>query len=651
MRRLNRGLFQVAMSSVTLENEEVITPVESTAEVTATDDTSTEVTTAVDNVEVTVKVETEGTATVEKTDGSEDTTATVAAAAEVTETPVEENSTAKRIKELEAELAMLKESEKPATEDNAVDTVSDSVDTPTEVAAEVPTETTTETPTEVVETPVEEPKTEVAVAEGEAAVVKDDTGEVVATVETTETSTVVTTDEVTVEVTQVADTVEVEVTVQPTEEPVISSEDMVVIETDGQETEIEVQDAVDVAEDTAELVSEVDEAEEAAMTLESFAEIAESASNNGGLDAHGARLLKVATEHVYNHMNLGRAVGIPAMESFDIPGARVSATSIAMEDIREQAKRIWQAVLEGIKKAMEWIQEFVSKIFSANARIKSRAEKLLAASDKMSGSPKSKMVGDARLFKSLMAGGKVSSSLLVSVKKTVDFFATTIDGRDYDTLKSAISALPNAVNAANAEKAEEAVFSIIDKVAGKGLEFNNVASSVAARVGVEGAPEGTSISMTQRFPGEQVVWAYKPSTVNSIASFRSGIGIDSGSKVAEDAMVSTLTPVQIAEVSKVALMYVTVSEKYKDLQASLSEITKEASKFIATISSTYNQLDKDDTSGDTKAAFKSLLPTIRATRQLVKGIHQPAAVVASRVVNAALNLATESAKQYSVKTA
>jgi hypothetical protein len=682
MRRLNRGLFQVAMSQVALEDQEVV-PTEVTPPVTDTTtttdavvpvtevpvvtDTPAEVVAAVDNVEVTVKVVTDGAASVEKTESSTtgevvtDTPIEVTAVTDgtVAVPPVETVSAEDRIKALEAELAMLKEGVKPTTEDNVADvtTTTDEMPVSTDAvvpAAEVPVATDTQATVDSSDTtvvpPTEETKTEASIADGEAAtvLVKDDTGTVVATVNTADDTTTVTAGETTVEVTQVGDKVEVEVTVTPEETPAevpaVAVEDMVIIETDGNEVEIEIQDAVDIAEDTAELTGEIDEAEDAAMALESFAEIAKSAAANGGLDEHGARLLKIATEHIYSHMGLGKAVGIPAMESFRVDGARATATTIAMEDIVGQAKKIWQAVVDGIKKAAEWIQEFVKKILSANARIKARAEKLLAASSKMTGTPKSKMVGDATLVRSLTSGGRISSDLAKEVQKVTTFLDTAIDGRTFTALEKVITVSRDSLFKGGTDKVNGAVMEVIKTISDKSLQFNNVAKSLGAKVGIEEVPSGTTLSMSQRFPGEQVVWAYIPTSAEHASSFRAGIGIDTTTvRIADDAKATVLTPMQISEVAKQVLHYSEVCVKLGNLQGSLKELTSVVNSLITVTA----KVDGNETVPETKV----LLPVFRVVRQLLKGIHQPAAVVATRVVNASLNLAAASAAQYTAKVA
>jgi hypothetical protein len=135
-----------------------------------------------------------------------------------------------------------------------------------------------------------------------------------------------------------------------------------------------------------------------------------------------------------------------------------------------------------------------------------------------------------------------------------------------------------------------------------------------------------------------------PSSVQAITSFRSGIGIDATTvKIADSAQANTLTAVQIADVAKQALVFVEASKKFEELQAPLKQLTSIVSQTLIINTSTDN---------DPKAsAFKAVIPVLRTIRHLVKGIHQPAAVVATRVVNASLNLAAASAAQYTAKAA
>ncbi len=657
MRRLNRGLFQLA-----LENEEVRTqetPAEDVPSEAAADAPRAEV----PAVEVTVQVEVPGEAEVVKTETGE-AAARETARAETAVATEDEEARARAEAETREAARAETPAETPSSEVPAEAPVEDArpVEEPSEAAPEVPAEVPAEEPAVPAETreaaraeaPVaEEPsRAEVSaepareasttVAEGETAEVKNAEGETVATVETSGETTTIETAGTEVVVSQTEDgRVSVDVTVAADEAPAVATEDMVVIETDGERAEVEISEAVDVAEDTSELDAEIDGAQDAAVALEALAEVVQAAAGNGGLDVHGARLVKIATEHIYDHMGLpsGRTSSIVAMESFEVPGLRASATSVALEDIKENAKKIWAAIVEGIKKAAAWVMEFIQKIMTANGRIKARAEKLLQATEGMSGSPKEKQVGDAKLVRSVAVNGKVPANLAAELKKVVDFFAGTVSDKTVMSLRSVERAMSSAKTEQDAEKLQDEIRTAITAIAGKGLA-HKVSNGLGEKAGVAAAPQGTSISMSPTFLGEQVVWAYMPESIEAITNFRSGIGVGQ-SRIGDDAKATVLSANQIADIAKVALQYVDASEKYKEVQAQVEKL----SAVFAGQMAGYSAATQDN------GHFKNMMNAMKAVRQLIKGIHQPAGVVAARAVNASLDLATASAKQYGAKVA
>lgn len=702
MRRLKRGLFQIALENEEVARGETRPAADerpagseepaarvaaevpagepAAAERPAAERPAAEVTAAAGEVEVRVQVETEGSAEVVKTGEGERAAAEVPAEAAATDAEraaaaapadaeraavaTEDDETAREAAAAEEAAREVAEAgageggeaaERPAGEPEAaaaaeVPAERPAAEVPAEAAPEVrPVERPVARPSAAAERPAagrtaadaiaaepaaaaEEPAArEASVAAGEEVQVRNEAGQTVATVETTREGTTVATDEVQVRVSQdEAGRVAVDVKVDGDAAPVIAEEDLVVIETDGETADVEIQEAVDVAEDTAELVDEVDDAEEAAVALEALADVARSAAENGGLDIHGAQLLKIATENIYSHMGLGKAMGIPAMESFEVPGARVSATSIALEDISEQAKKIWEGIVAGIKQAIAWIQEFVQKIFTANGRIEARAKKILAAGEALKRPLEGDSVGDAKLARALTINGKIPGNLSAEIKKTVDFFAQTVDGKTAAGLKSVMDAIKGAAASDNAGKVEDTVRAAIQTIVGKGLG-HKLSAGMGAKVGVAEAPAGTSISMSATFPGEQVVWAYMPETVEAITSFRSGVGVGA-SKIGDNTKLRPLNKAQIIEVAKAALAYVEAARGYDAIQEQVKALNA-----LTSLS-----LSSGVAQGNADNKFKAILPALKAARHLIKGIHQPAGVVASRVVNASLTLAAAS---------
>lgn len=614
MRRLNRGLFQLAIESEEVRPEDTEArreaaagdevPAETPAEVPAEGEGSTGA------VEVTVQVETEGKATV--SEGGRAPAARAEAPSEAARTP------ARR------EAAVAEEDEVPA-ETPAEETPAEEVP-----AEEVPAEVPAETPAE---------------AGSDAVSVQDASGRTVATVEAGEGTTTVVT-EAPAEITVVEGEdgeVEVQVNVDATggaaeEAPAIAQEELVVIEADGEAVEVEISEAVDVAEDTAELVEEVDDAEEAVVALEALHEVALLAAENGGLDSNGARLLKISTEHIYQHMGLGRAVGIPAMESFSVPGARISATSIACEEIGDKAKQIWAAIVEGIKKAAAWLAEFFQKILTANGRMKARAEKILAAAAKVNGNGKG-VINNSKLASSLSVNGKLDN-VAKNVAAAVDLLDKAVaKGPTVDGLKTVDERLKQADLKSDFEDTKAAVFGAIKDVVGTtGI---GAVGSAGEKVGMPAAPEGCKLYGTMPFPGEQYVWAHMPESTEAIANFRTGIAV-AAKDFGDKGQIRVQSPAEIKALADAAMKYVSVCEKYKEIQKVVGDLSGTVSRKLAGDVA----VRAKDGVGE---KLKGIIPAIKAARALMRGTHQPMSVAVARSVNAGLDLAAASLATYGAK--
>lgn len=611
MRRLNRGLFQLAIESEEVRPEDTEArreaaagdevPAETPAEVPAEGEGSTGA------VEVTVQVETEGKATV--SEGGRAPAARAKAPSEAARTP------ARR------EAAVAEEDEVPA-------------ETPAE-----------ETPAE--EVPAEEVPAETPAEAGSDAVsVQDASGRTVATVEAGEGTTTVVT-EAPAEITVVEGEgggVEVQVNVDATggaaeEAPAIAQEELVVIEADGEAVEVEISEAVDVAEDTAELVEEVDDAEEAVVALEALHEVALLAAENGGLDSNGARLLKISTEHIYQHMGLGRAVGIPAMESFSVPGARITATSIACEEIGDKAKQIWAAIVEGIKKAAAWLAEFFQKILTANGRMKARAEKILAAAAKVNGNGKG-VINNSKLASSLSVNGKLDN-VAKNVAAAVDLLDRgVVKGPSAEGLKTVDDRLKQAALQDDQDETMAVVLKVIRDITGS-VGTGVMASTNAEKVGIPAAPEGCKLFATMPFPGEQYVWVHMPETIEAIANFRTGIAV-AAKDFGDKGQIRVQSPAEIKALADAAIKYVAVCEKYKDIQKVVGDLSNTVSRKLAGDVAVRSK----EGAGE---KIKGIIPAIKAARSLMRGVHQPMSVVVARSVNSGLDLAAASLATYGAK--
>lgn len=182
-------------------------------------------------------------------------------------------------------------------------------------------------------------------------------------------------------------------------------------------------DLVEVADDQAEAASAdaaVDQAVETAEALESIAIALESSAAAGGLDKNAARALGIAVDHMYKQVGIASSVkSMPALEQFGGASSRTTATTLALEGIGEQIKKIWEAIVAAVTKAIAWVKERYVNLFGAANKLERRAKALAARADSTNGTMKEKTIDNERLFKSLHQGGDVKGTAGISLVKAI----------------------------------------------------------------------------------------------------------------------------------------------------------------------------------------------------------------------------------------
>jgi len=145
---------------------------------------------------------------------------------------------------------------------------------------------------------------------------------------------------------------------------------------------------LDVTESEAEGNSDnsaVEEASDVAEALEAMSDVLADAACNGGLNAYGAQITDIALNHMYKRVGIQKK-SVPAMEDFTAMSSRVRATRIALESVTVELKRIWDAIVEAIKKSIEWLKSFFKKMFDAAGHMHDRAVKLSTQANTVTGS-------------------------------------------------------------------------------------------------------------------------------------------------------------------------------------------------------------------------------------------------------------------------
>lgn len=143
----------------------------------------------------------------------------------------------------------------------------------------------------------------------------------------------------------------------------------------------------EAADSVEEAYTEVKDAEdsldELAVAQESLEQIyagLESAYEEGGLNAQAASMLAIAIRPFDGLLDHSI---VPATESFGGSSSRYRSTCVALEDIKETAKKVWDTIVKAFKQLIAFIQDAFSKITLKNQRIQEAAKKLADATSKM----------------------------------------------------------------------------------------------------------------------------------------------------------------------------------------------------------------------------------------------------------------------------
>ncbi|MBB5409404.1 hypothetical protein HDG34_003345 [Paraburkholderia sp. HC6.4b] len=166
----------------------------------------------------------------------------------------------------------------------------------------------------------------------------------------------------------------------------------------------------EIVEDEAELDQHdalTDEAVETVEALEALREHLRVSLESGGLDQAGAGVLDISLKHMYRRLGVKTLRVTPALESFGSIARRSETTKIAMEEVGEQVRKVWDTIVAAIRKAIEWVKGFVKKLFDNVEAMVSRAKSLREAAGKMEGEPKERVIKNSGLAGALHLGGKV----------------------------------------------------------------------------------------------------------------------------------------------------------------------------------------------------------------------------------------------------
>jgi len=162
----------------------------------------------------------------------------------------------------------------------------------------------------------------------------------------------------------------------------------------------------EAAQEVTEVAEVVEELEEAHEGLESLYLDVITARKAGGLSAQAARGYTHAI-HAYTG-RFGMATPAVSNEAFGGATSRMHATISLEADIGQKLRDMLNTAIEALKSLWRNVVAFMKKLWDGSTRVQKRAETLLAAADKMTGTPKETTV---KLPASLAIAGKAPSDL------------------------------------------------------------------------------------------------------------------------------------------------------------------------------------------------------------------------------------------------
>lgn len=415
---------------------------------------------------------------------------------------------------------------------------------------------------------------------------------------------------------------------------IITSDELKIVETTGDEIAEIIDEAQDAVTKSEEIIEDGEKIETAAQALEAFSELIDVLKKRKQFDKTHVAAISLGVEHIYDSVDLLK----PGMESMLVSKpSECGQVTIALEDIKEQAKKLMAAVLTALKKAVEVVTEFFKRIFTSHGRLKARAEQLLAVSARLSGAPAEKQVGSADLVRAIggvrnipQAQGELTQLVVEAAQRGGEA-----------TFKEASTLFENLFSAVMGDK-EEAVKAAEEKLAT--VLKKMVLGSLKERAAMQGvelpdAPQGAALCTSDLLLGGKVIWAHLPIDAGSLTAFNTGVA-ESNANVSDGAKLQTLNGAQIKAIAEQALEFVKQTE---GLQATF----KAASALLLSVQQQAGRVSGARTAGEGKPLdFSFIASVMRLSVRLSRGVFQPATAVAFKGHAAALEYAAQSAKAY-----
>lgn len=408
------------------------------------------------------------------------------------------------------------------------------------------------------------------------------------------------------------------------------------LETDLMEVNEEAADA-DVAD------AETEEASETVEALEQAVLALESAVQAGGLDTHGAHILDLHVKSLYGRVGLKRQ-SVPALEHFGGTSTRQKSTTVALEDIKDSIKKIWERIVKAIKDAIAWVKERFVKVFGAANKLEARAKALVEKAGATTGTPKEKTFESDRLVKALEISGSVPASI----------------GTQAQELNKLANGIFGGVTTWNGEVGDAIVELLGEpsKLDSFSLPARTDGTLALTKGGADhgDAGNGMVFMISHELPGGQAIIARFPSdgglkgaaAVDAVS--RSGYNIGKFNPKAKEPTKNTLTTLAPSEAEKVAGAVESLAQEVQSYKRNLEKLSATKDKIVKAAEKAGK--DADNASDEDKGARTNGKALAKLGMSVPKLIDQPATGFSAYALNtgkALLDYVELSLKQYGSK--
>ena len=420
-------------------------------------------------------------------------------------------------------------------------------------------------------------------------------------------------------------------------EPVNQEPELTVVEDPANSAETEIIEANDLGADIEAGTQEVEESVGIVEALESIADDLKLSMANGGMDRYSASALGRSVQYMYGRVGIERPVTM-SMEAFGGTTSKIEATRIAMEDIKETAKKAWAGIIAAIERLIQWGKDFYTKVFTSYEKIGARAEEIIKKGNEVgSKTAKETEFENERIAKGLAIAGKVDVNAIVG-NSHLDAFAAGLGFQD-----KSLPAYDDTIRTFESSKTDE---EFLSKFETPGADFGGAFTKVSnpESSGYAVPKERLTLFVTQEMPGGKAIALRYPAETlkgkDAIDVMGGGNGLG-GSLVDFEPSKKKDAPSKIATLKSDEI--VKLAEKVKSLCAAAEGYKGTLDKVAAVKKKMVDAVKKVSTNDeDMKSAQK-------AASAMSVNLDQPSGAINIYLLNTCktmLDYASESLKQY-----